>query len=112
MQKKTLISVIFLSYIAGIVVLLLPGLEGMKKAIIIIYAFSLVGMSIMALNRSGRVGVQSFRLVFFGSLLFVIYDSMIAINKFFSAIPLAGFLIMITYISAQYMIMRGLILEE
>lgn len=111
-QKNPWISVIFLAYLAGILVLLLPGLEGMKKPIIIIYAFSLVGMSIMALNRSGRVGVHSFRLVFFGSLLFVISDSMIAINKFFSAIPLAGFLIMITYISAQYLIMRGLIMEE
>jgi len=45
-------------------------------------------------------------------LLFLLSDSMIAFNKFNSDIPLAGFLIMITYIAAQYLIMRGLILEK
>jgi len=66
----------------------------------------------MALNRSGRVADISFKLVFVGSLLFLLSDSMIAFNKFHSDIPLAGFLIMITYIAAQYLIMRGLILEK
>ena len=82
------------------------------KPVIIIYAFSLILMSMMALNRSGRVGARSARLVFLGSLFFLLSDSMIAVNKFHAAIPLAGFLIMITYITAQYLIMRGLILEE
>ncbi len=69
-------------------------------------------MSMMALKRSGRVGDSSFKLVFAGSLLFLLSDSMIAFNKFHSDIPMAGFLIMLTYIAAQYLIMRGLILEE
>jgi len=112
LQKNPWITIFFLTYVAAILLLLFPGLEGMMKPVITIYAFSLAGMSMMALNRSGRVGVLSFKLVFFGSLLFLISDTMIAINKFHSAIPLAGFLIMITYISAQYLIMRGLILEE
>ena len=112
LRKNPWISLIFLAYVLGILVLLFPGMEGMMKPVITIYALSLGGMSMMALNRSGRVGVQSFKLVFIGSLLFLISDSMIAINKFYSTIPLAGFLIMITYISAQYLIMRGLILEE
>jgi uncharacterized membrane protein YhhN len=42
----------------------------------------------------------------------VISDSMIAIDKFYTQIPLAGFWIMITYISAQYLIMRGLAREK
>ncbi len=66
----------------------------------------------MSLNRSGRVGAMSFKLVFVGSLLFLLSDTMIAFNKFHSDIPMAGFLIMITYIAAQYLIMRGLILEK
>ena len=56
--------------------------------------------------------MTSFKLVFIGSLLFLLSDSMLAFNKFHSEIPLAGFLIMLTYIAAQYLIMRGLILEE
>lgn len=112
LQKKPLLSVFFLAYVAGMLLLLFPGLEGMMKPIITIYALSLIAMSMMALNRSGRVGVRSFKLVFTGSILFLLSDSMIAFNKFHSEIPLAGFLIMITYIGAQYLIMRGLILEE
>ena len=96
----------------GIYYILLPGLEGLMKPVILIYALSLMGMSMMALNRRGRVNPSSFRLVFFGSLLFLLSDSMIALNKFSMEIPLAGFWIMITYILAQYLIMRGLILEK
>jgi len=112
LQKNPWLSLLFLAYVAGMLVLLFPGLEGMMKPIITIYALSLIGMSMMALNRSGRVGAMSFKLVFTGSILFLLSDSMIAFDKFHSEIPMAGFLIMITYIAAQYLIMRGLILEE
>lgn len=112
LQKNPWLSLFFLAYVAGMLLLLFPGLEGMMKPIITVYAISLMLMSMMALNRSGRVGAMSFKLVFAGSLLFLLSDSMIAFNKFHSDIPLAGFLIMLTYIAAQYLIMRGLILEE
>ena len=112
LQKKPWVSIFFLAYVAGMLALLFPGLEGMMKPVITIYALSLMLMSMMALNRGGRVGAASFKLVFAGSLLFLLSDSMIAFNKFHSEIPLAGFLIMLSYIAAQYLIMRGLILEE
>jgi len=111
-QRIPLLVLPFIAYVAGIYVILFPGMEGLMKPIILIYALSLIGMSMMALNRKGRVGLTSYRLVFFGSILFLISDSMIALNKFFMEFTLAGFWIMITYIAAQYLIMRGLILEE
>ena len=112
LQKNSWLVLPFLVYVAVIYILLLPGLEGVMKPIILVYALSLVGMSMMALNRKGRVGEKSFQLAFVGSLLFLISDSMIALNKFYHEFALAGFWIMITYIAAQYLIMRGLILEE
>lgn len=112
LQKNPLIIIPFLLYVGGIYYVLLPGLEGLMKPVILIYALSLMGMSMMALNRRGRVNPPSFRFVFFGSLLFLLSDSMIAIDKFSMEIPLGGFWIMITYILAQYLIMRGLILEK
>lgn len=111
-EKNLMLIIPFLIYVAVIYVILLPGLEGLMKPIILVYAISLMGMSMMALNRKGRVGQESFRLVFAGSLLFLISDSMIALNKFHQEFALAGFWIMITYIAAQYLIMRGLILEK
>jgi uncharacterized membrane protein YhhN len=112
LQKKPALILFFLAYVTGIYILLFPGLEGWMKPVILIYALSLIGMSMMALNRKGRVGLNSYRLVFFGSLLFLISDSMIALHKFYVEFTLAGFWIMLSYISAQYLIMRGLILEE
>jgi len=112
LQRKPVLVLPFIAYVLGIYFILYPGLEGLMKPVILIYALSLIGMSMMALNRKGRVGLSSYRLVFFGSILFLISDSMIALNKFFMEFTLAGFWIMITYIAAQYLIMRGLILEE
>ncbi len=112
LQKHLIVAFLFIAYVAGILYLLYPDLEGVMKPIIFIYALSLIGMSMMALNRNGRVNRNSYLLVFLGSVLFVISDSMIAIDKFSTEIPLGGFWVMITYISAQYLIMRGLILEK
>lgn len=91
---------------------LYPRLEGVMVYILLVYAVSLVGMSLAALNRRDRVNIRSFRLVFAGSIFFLLSDSILAIDKFRTEIPFAGFLIMLTYITAQYLIMRGLILER
>jgi uncharacterized membrane protein YhhN len=91
---------------------LYPRLEGPMVLIVLVYAISLVGMALAALNRRDRVNVSSFRLVFAGSLVFLVSDSLLAVNKFHTQLPYAGFLIMLTYITAQYLIMRGLILER
>ena len=112
LQRKPGIIIFFLLYVGAIYFILLPGLEGFMKPVILVYALSLIGMSMMALNRRARVNPRSFRYVFAGSLLFLISDSMIAIDKFSVEIPLGGFWIMITYISAQYLIMRGLVMEK
>lgn len=112
LQRNMVIGLLFLAYGGGIYYLLYPSLEGIMKPVILVYALALIGMSMMALNRNGRVSSASYLPVFIGSILFVVSDSMIAINKFTREIPLAGLWIMITYISAQYLIMRGLILEK
>ena len=111
-QKHPILIFIFLAYLAGIYGFLFADLDGIMKPVILVYAISLIAMSVMALNRRDRIHYRSFIFVFLGSILFVISDSMIAINKFHSELPMAGFSIMVTYISAQYLIMRGLILEK
>ncbi len=112
LQKNLALVIPFIIYVSGIYILMFPDLEGLMKPIILVYALSLIGMSMAALNRKERVGQSSFKLVFMGSLLFLASDSMIALNKFYAEFTLAGFWIMITYIAAQYLIMRGLILEK
>jgi uncharacterized membrane protein YhhN len=73
------------------------------------YMTALLGMSAMALNRFKAVNSSSFFQVFTGSVLFVISDSLIALDKFLMPIPNNLLLVMSTYIAAQYLIMRGIL---
>jgi uncharacterized membrane protein YhhN len=73
------------------------------------YALVLCVMVLTALFRYGRTTSESFWLAFSGALLFMISDSLLAINKFLHPITGAGLTIMLTYIAAQYLIVNGLI---
>lgn len=92
----------------GLVVVLYSRLGGMKIPVLI-YAVVLTAMVLAALFRFGKTSSSSFALVFGGAILFMISDSLIAINKFLEPLPMAGVWIMITYIVAQYLIVTGLV---
>jgi uncharacterized membrane protein YhhN len=49
------------------------------------------------------------RLMMAGALLFVLSDSVLAINQFYQSSPLAGVIIMLTYGLAQLFIIEGAI---
>jgi len=51
-------------------------------------------------------------MVIIGALIFMLSDTMLAINKFLEPIAYANVLIMITYIVAQYLIVSGLIKHQ
>lgn len=91
----------------GLVVILYSRLGGMKIPVLI-YAVVITTMVLAALFRFGKTTSSSFTLVFGGAILFMISDSLIAINKFLEPLPMAGIWIMITYITAQYLIVTGL----
>lgn len=90
-----------------------PGLGSMKIPVIV-YASIICLMSLVALNRKGRVAQRSFVLVLIGAVLFMISDSLIALEKFatgidsFASLP---FWVMLTYALAQFLIVWGLIEE-
>jgi uncharacterized membrane protein YhhN len=81
----------------------------MIKPALILYTIVILTMAAMALNRQGRVPAVSFVLVMAGAVLFVVSDSMIALNKFSEKFAHAGFWVMLTYMSAQLLIMTGLL---
>lgn len=92
----------------GFVVVLYPGL-GQMRIPVIVYATVIQVMVITAIFRWGRTTTASFLSVVTGALLFMVSDSMIAINKFFAAFEYAGVLIMLTYLLGQFLIVRGLL---
>jgi uncharacterized membrane protein YhhN len=93
---------------SGLVFVLYPHL-GSLKIPVLLYALTIVIMVLNALFRYGRTQSASFWMVFFGAVLFMISDSLIAINKFVGTVASAHLLIMSTYIVAQVFIIEGLL---
>jgi uncharacterized membrane protein YhhN len=79
---------------------------------VIIYAFVILTMLSSALDRYHKVNRISYIMVLTGAVMFVLSDSMIAINRFSVAIPSARILIMSTYVVAQYLIITGYIRQS
>jgi uncharacterized membrane protein YhhN len=76
---------------------------------IIVYALCITAMACMARLRGDLTSNNSFQWVMMGSLLFVVSDSAIAIDKFYQPIPYDAVLIMGTYIFAQLLIVKGVL---
>lgn len=93
---------------SGLVVILYPRLGDLKIPVII-YTIVLSLMVLNALFRFARTTTESFWLVFSGAVLFMISDSILAINKFLVPERHESLLIMSTYMSAQFLIIQGLI---
>jgi len=51
-------------------------------------------------------------LMFFGALVFIVSDAVLAINKFYYAALVLQVAVMVTYISAQYLIYTAMVLDE
>lgn len=91
----------------GLVIVLYPVLGALRFPVMA-YALVLVLMVLNALFRFGRTNNRSFWMVFGGAILFMVSDSLLAINKFLQPIANAGLFIMSTYIIAQFLLIEGL----
>ncbi len=80
---------------------------GEMRLPVVIYALVILAMLSAAITREGKTGIASFWLVLAGAALFVLSDSLLAVNKFSYAIPAAPVLIMSTYVIGQFLIVIG-----
>lgn len=103
------IPVIIVGYAVLMGFLILPYIDGIIQIPVGLYGIVISVMLIFAWYRKGQTNSNSFQWVFGGAVLFVISDSILAINRFAETIPFAGLIIMITYISAQWLIVNGLL---
>ena len=107
-QLKTVDIVKFVVYGVALIWFIYPGLGDLLVPVLI-YALVLLGMGVWAHKRRGATSPASFNLVALGAILFAISDGLIAINKFAYPVPAERILVMTIYISAQYLIVQGLI---
>jgi uncharacterized membrane protein YhhN len=106
-QKPFLILLVTV-YSGVLLFLLIPKL-GALTVPVVLYAVILSTMFLCSLYVYNNVRRAAGSLFIAGAGFFVISDSLLAINKFYTALPVAGFFIMITYCLAQYFIVKGFI---
>lgn len=117
LPQKFWVTTPLVIYMIVLLTLLVPGITSnpLTKDFLIpvlVYSSAIAVMVVFAINRYGRVNESSFALVFAGALLFMFSDSIIAINKFLYPFPTAGVFIMVLYITAQYLIAKGALIQS
>jgi len=106
-----LMLLLFMLYDTAFLYLLRPAFTG-KPALaglwwpVVAYAACLSLMGLLATLQPKR---PAYGRVAAGALLFILSDSLIAINKFLFPLPGSALLVMSTYAAAQYLIMTGVV---
>lgn len=113
LQKVTTIKYkrfipLVLLYLFGFLSFLWEKLGGMKIPVII-YALVISTMLLVAIKGYFTWNSKSGKLLLIGAVFFVLSDSILAINKFYVPIYLSSFWIMSTYITAQFLIVKGVL---
>lgn len=104
--RTFIVSATVMGLIAGgILMVLWSGLGAMRWPVTL-YTAAISVMVVTATSR--RQSLSAVNWVIAGVILFVISDSLIAVGKFMSPLPMHHYLVMITYMIAQYLIITGL----
>jgi uncharacterized membrane protein YhhN len=101
-------GLIFLTLLFAITyfMFLQPSLGAMTIPVIA-YIIAIASMAIFAIHRKSKTNSMSYLFILIGAFLFVASDSLLAYNKFISALPFSVVLIMMTYGLAQFCITLG-----
>ncbi len=108
LRQRPYLLLPFLLYLFLLLRFLFPSL-GVMKIPVTLYGICIILMLITAFNRKNLVHSFSYYLVFIGAILFVLSDSLIAIDVFYEKQEWHRSAIMITYILAQGMIVQGVL---
>jgi len=106
--NKIWLAIPVLLFGAGIFWVFYDGLGDMMIPVLV-YTVVILTMLLGAINRKEKVNQLSYSLVLIGAVLFILSDSILAVNKFAYQVPLYRLANMSTYITAQYLIAMGCI---
>jgi uncharacterized membrane protein YhhN len=116
LPKRWWLLLPLVAYMVGLLSALIPAINNVPETKpvlfpVIAYSIAIAVMVIFSINRYKRVSDASFVMVFFGALMFMFSDSIIAVNRFIQPVPSAGIAIMATYLTAQYLIAKGCLVQ-
>jgi len=109
LKTKRIFLVPVLIYILLFLYLLFPYLGAMKLPVII-YGITIGTMLLMSIHTVGTIRYKTSLYFIAGAVLFVTSDSILAINLFAVKYTMLSLAVMLTYASAQYLIVSGAVL--
>lgn len=114
LRKKPYLALPVVALAGALIALVYSRIAPEMRIPVVIYASVITVMVLMAMNRHKCVSTQSFQLTLTGALLFMLSDSLIALNKFYFSDTLANasLYIMLTYITGQFLIAKGITLTQ
>ena len=116
LTKSSLYTIIvafipFLITFSGLIYMLKDSLNELLIPVII-YGITISLFGVVSLLNYLNTKTVKALWMFFGALVFITSDSILAINKFYFSKEIFGILVMVTYIVAQYLIYRSMILKK
>lgn len=108
LNRLAFAAVIYLIYLGIFLKILWSRLSSLKIPVVV-YSVVLVTMSALALHSYFSNPNRFTVCAFLGSVVFVVSDSILALNKFGKPIPLAQFWILGTYFLAQWLIAHSVV---
>ena len=106
LKKQPVLIALVLAYGITLVWQLYPHLDDLKLPVMV-YAAIICSMLLCSLHIFLKVNKKAAGFYLLGATVFVISDSLLAINKFYQPFAYAAVFIMLTYCAAQYFIVRG-----
>ncbi len=97
----------FLVFLLFFVSWLWPGIPAGMRLPVAVYAGVISGMALSVINLRNHVNDAVFTITLAGALLFMLSDSLIAVQKFGHPFPGARIIIMVTYLAGQWGLARG-----
>lgn len=111
LQLQPLTGMPVLVYILIFLWQLYPFLDALKIPVTV-YGITIGTMLLMAINTRRKLNDDAAVLFFTGALLFVISDSLLAVNLFAKSHFILSLFVMLTYASAQYLIVKGALINN
>ncbi|MEO5682859.1 MAG: lysoplasmalogenase [Chitinophagaceae bacterium] len=103
---KGYLVILLIIYAIGLFVFLYPYIENLRWPVAL-YAITIIAMLVTAIHAFKNNTLQAARYCITGAALFVVSDSLLALNKFYQVFPGANIAIMLTYGLAQVALTKG-----
>lgn len=103
---RILVSFGVLIYVISLFILLAPNLKTLQIPVII-YALTLAAMLLTSFHAFDFIKHDFGKICIAGTMLFVVSDSILSINRFYQPFAFASIFIMLTYGIAQFLITVG-----